>query len=364
MFINQMEPLIEKEEQDAVAQYMASGGWLTEHTKTQEFAKMIADYHKMKYGFIMANGTVSLVAALYACGVRAGDEVLVPAFTMVATANAVALLGATVKFVDINKDTLCMDFFAMRKAITPKTRAVIVVTINGRAPADLELFVPYCHDLGIWVIEDAAQSLGSKYRLEHLGTFGDIGSFSFSMPKIITTGQGGALITNNDMLAERIKKARDFGREKPGADHYLEQGWNFKFTDLQAVIGIEQMKKLDARLRRKWEIAELYHDLLRSVPGVHIPPYLSTGTVLWFIDILVDDRDGLQEYLASCSIGSRPFYPALPSEPVYNRKDESYPVAEYIAKRGLWLPSSLTLTDDQIRLICTAIMAYQTRRIT
>ena len=248
-FINQMEPLIEDEEINAVTDYMKSGAWLTEFGKTKEFARMIAEYTGSKYSYILSNGTVSLTTALWACGLKAGDEVLVPDFTMVATANAAVLMGCTVKFVDIDKSNLCMDFEQMKQSITDKTKAVILVTINGRYPENIQEFVNYCKENNIWLIEDAAQSLGSKVNGKHLGTFGDIGSFSFSMPKIITTGQGGALVTDNPILAENISKLRDFGREKPGADHYLTQGWNFKFTDLQAVIGIEQMKS--EKLRQK-----------------------------------------------------------------------------------------------------------------
>lgn len=361
MKIPQMEPLIEAEERQAVYDYMASGGWLTEHTYTKDFAKIIAEYTQSKYGYIMANGTVSLVAALYACGVRAGMEVIVPAFTMVATANAVELLGATVKFVDIEPQTLCMDFDKMVAAITPKTQAVIMVTLNGRHPSKIDWFVPYCHERGIWVIEDAAQALGSWYQGRALGTFGDIGSFSFSAPKIITTGQGGALITNNELLAENISKIRDFGREKPGADHYLTQGWNFKFTDLQAVIGIEQMKKLPQRIERKKQIMQLYFSLLRDTPGVSLFPAYHHGEVLWFMDIYIDDRDGLQAYLKNLGIGSRAVYPALPSEPVYGQNGEDFPIASTIARKGLWLPSSLTLKDEEISLICMAIYTYMVK---
>ena len=354
-FIPQMEPLIEKEEIDAVNSYMQSGAWITEHDKTKEFAHMIASYTNSRHAFITSNGTVSLTTALWACGLQAGDEVLVPDFTMVATANAAVLMGCTVKFVDITSDSFCMDFNKMMEAITEKTKAVIIVTINGRYPDNLDLFVPYCHNNGIWVIEDAAQSLGSFYKGQALGTFGDIGSYSFSMPKIITTGQGGALVTDNDVLAEKISKLRDFGREKPGADHYLTQGWNFKFTDLQAVLGIEQMKKLTPRVHKKLDIGHLYYTLLRNIKEITLPPIKFHDNPPWFFDILVENRMELQQYLKNNNIGTREFYPPLHSEPVYNRTNESYPVAENISKRGLWLPSSLKLTEQQIYYICEKI---------
>lgn len=361
-FINQMEPLIGKEERDAVNEYMNSGAWLTEFRKTKEFAEMIREYTKAEYCFITSNGTVSLTTALWCCGVKAGDEVLVPDFTMVATANSAVILGAEVKFVDINRKTLCMDFNKMKDAISEKTKAVMLVTINGRYPENIEEFVEYCREKGIWIIEDAAQSLGSKYKGKHLGTFGDIGSFSFSMPKIITTGQGGALITNNPELAEKISKARDFGREKPGADHYLTQGWNFKFSDLQAVVGIEQMKKLEKRVARKKEIGKLYFELLKDVKEIELIPTNFENTSPWFFDILVEDRENLKNYLKENGIGTREFYPALHSEPVFNRINENYPVAKEVGEKGLWLPSAVQLTDEQVEFICQKIKQYYNER--
>ena len=356
-FINQMEPLIEREEISAVNEYMASGGWLTEFQKTKEFGRMIGEYVGSKHSFILANGTVTLTTALWACGLKPGDEVLVPDYTMVASANAAILMGCKVKFIDIDRDNLCMDLDLMEKSIGPDTKAVMLVTINGRYPKDMAAFVSSCKRHGLWLIEDAAQSLGSKIDGKHLGTFGHIGSFSFSMPKIITTGQGGALVTDDDMLAERIGKLRDFGREKPGADHYLTQGWNFKFTDLQAVIGIEQIKKLPQRVERKKEIGRLYEKELSGLKGLELLPTNYTNTSPWFYEILVDDRDSLKEHLKNHGVGSRAFYPALHSEPVFAYSG-SYPVAEEIARKGLWLPSAVQLSDDQVLFICSKIRSY------
>lgn len=361
-FINQMEPLIEQEEKNAVNEYMNSGGWLTEFRKTKQFAEMIAEYTGAEYAYILSNGTVTLTTALWACGVGAGDEVLVPDYTMVATANAAKLIGCEVKFVDIDRKNLCMDFKKMQEALTDNTKAVMLVTINGRYPENIIEFVKYCKDRGIWVIEDAAQSLGSKVDGKHLGIFGDIGSFSFSMPKIITTGQGGALITDNSILAERIQKLRDFGREKPGADHYMTQGWNFKFTDLQACIGIEQMKKLPQRVVRKKEIGMLYEKLLKDLSQVEIIPTNYENTAPWFFDILVENREELIVFLNKCGVGTRPFYPPLHSEPVYAMDDKTYPTTEEIASKGLWLPSAVQLTDEQVKYICEMIKSfYQSR---
>jgi perosamine synthetase len=356
-FINQMEPLIEREEISAVNEYMSSGGWLTEFQKTAAFAQMIGEYVGAKHSFILANGTVTLTTALWACGLKPGDEVLVPDYTMVASANAAILMGCKVKFVDIDRENLCMDLNLMEKAIGPSTKAVMLVTINGRYPKDMLGFVNACKRRGLWLVEDAAQSLGSRIDGKHIGTFGHIGSFSFSMPKIITTGQGGALVTDDEDLAAKIKKLRDFGREKPGADHYLTQGWNFKYTDLQAVIGIEQMKKLPQRVTRKKEIGKLYERELSGVKGLEFIPTNYENTSPWFYDILVGDRAGLKDFLKSRGIGTREFYPALHAEPVFDYPG-SFPVAEEVARKGLWLPSAVQLSDEQVRYVCSNVKEY------
>ena len=356
-FINQMEPWFDECERNHLIEYMQSGGWVTEFRKTREFENMIAEYTESKFCSVVVNGTISLSLALQACGVGAGDEVIVPDYTMVATPNSVELIGAKAVFVDIDRDSLCMDFEKMKEAITDKTKAVMLVTINGRYPKNIEGFVSFCKEKNIWLIEDAAQSLGSRYNGKHLGTFGDIGSFSFSAPKIITTGQGGALVTDNEELFDRIKKIRDFGRERGGIDHYLIKGWNYKFTDIQAIIGIEQMKKLPWRVERKKEIAKLYEKLLEDIDQIEFIPTNYENTTPWFIDILIEDRSELMEYLKEKGVGTRDFYPPLHSEPAYGYTGD-YPVTEEISKKGLWLPSASKLTDSQVTFICDQIVSY------
>lgn len=358
-YINQMKPSFDESEAKSLYDYMKSGGWVTEFRKTEEFAEMIADYTGSKYCSIASNGTVSLSIALLACGIGKEDEVIVPDYTMVATPNAAELIGAKSVFVDINKLDLCMNFEEMKKAVTNKTKAVILVSINGRYPKQLEKIVTFCKEKGLYLIEDAAQSLGSFYKEKHLGTFGDIGSFSFSAPKIITTGQGGALITNNEALHQNIRRIRDFGRDKGGSDHYLVKGWNFKFTDIQAVIGIEQMKKLPKRVERKKELGMLYEKLLTGINGIELIMTDYENTAPWFFDILCQKREPLIEFLKKNNIGTRPFYPPLHSEPAYGYNG-NFEITEEISKKGLWLPSFINLTDQQVKYICSKIREFYT----
>lgn len=354
--INQIEPSTGREEKNAIVKYLDSGGWLMEFEKTRKFEKMIADFTGAKYCSVVSNGTVSLFLAMKALGIGRGDEVIVPNITMAATPNAVILAGAKPVFVDIEEKSLCLDVAKVRLAINKKTKAVMHVSLNGRA-GELVKLKSICEEKGIYLIEDSAQSLGSFYQGRHLGTFGVVGSFSFSMPKIITTGQGGALITNNKEVFDKIKKLKDFGRLQGGTDIYDEVGWNFKFTDLQAVVGIAQMGKLKKRIARKRKIYSLYKKFLSGVRGIKFIEFdLKEGTP-WSVDILADNRQALMDFLKKEGIGTRPIYPALNSQLAYKVKGE-YPIAERITQSCLWLPSSVLLKDNQIKFICNKIKNF------
>lgn len=356
-FINYMQPSYDEREINAVTKYINSGAWITEFKETRNFEALIASYTDSKYCSVMMNGTVTLIAALMAMGIKQGDEVIVPDFTMSATSHAAAMIGAKPVFVDVERDTLCMDFEKMKEAVSDKTKAVIFVDLNGRYSRRFEEIISLCREKDLWLIEDAAQALGSTYKGKALGTFGDVGSFSFSMPKIITTGQGGAVITASEDLYNKMLRIRDFGREKAGSDHYMTIGANFKFTDLQAVIGIEQMKKMPDRIKRKKDICKKYDSYLSEIKGISIFDNNYEDVAPCFYEVLCDKRDELIDYLKSKNIGARKFYPPLHSEPAYGI-EASYPVTEHISARGLWLPSSVLLTDEQIEYICGCVADF------
>jgi perosamine synthetase len=213
----------------------------------------------------------------------------------------------------------------------------------------------------LFVVEDAAQSLGSTSNGKHLGTFGNVGSLSFSAPKIITTGQGGALMTDSEDLFRKILLIKDFGRTRAGVDYHEVMGFNAKFTDLQAVIGIEQMKKLDWRAKRKIEIYKTYFDLLQGIEAIEFIETDLKETSPWFIDILVKkERSKLMAFLCEKGVGSRPFYPAIHTQPPYVWAKGNFEEAVKISEQGLWLPSSSFLKDDQIAFICSKIKEFCT----
>ena len=359
-FIPQMIPWFGVEEASAMNEYMNSGGFLMEFKQTQEFEQRVAEYTGAKHAVVVNNGTISLTMAGIVLGLQAGDDVLIPNYTMIATANSIKMIGCNPIFVDVCKETLCMDLEKAKSAITPKTKAIMFVNANGRYPKEgIDSFVKFTRDNNLVLIEDSAQALGSKYPDgRHMGTVGDIGSFSFSVPKVISTGQGGALVTNDDSLATKIRKLKDFGRSGGGNDIHDSIGWNFKFTDMQAVVGNEQMKKLPFRVERKKEILKRYIDNLSDVKEISFFNQDLENTTPWFIDIMISERrEELISYLKENGVGSRVMYPPINKQECYNVSGE-HKVSNTVGEFGLWLPSSGQLTDNEIDKVCESIRKF------
>ncbi|KEI71954.1 DegT/DnrJ/EryC1/StrS family aminotransferase [Endozoicomonas elysicola] len=358
-FIMQMRPLFGEEEKKAICEYMDEDGFITEFKRTEKFEQMIAEYTGAKHCVVVNNGTISLTLAAMAAGIKSDDEVIVPNYTMIATPNSVKMFGAVPVFVDVEPDTLCLDIEKVKSAITEKTKAIILVSANGRYPKPgINAFEKLASDNNLALIEDAAQSLGSYYPDgRHIGKAGVIGSFSFSAPKIISTGQGGALITDNDEIAYKLRRLKDFGRSGGGNDIHDSIGFNFKFTELQACIGIEQMKKLQLRVERKKEILSRYQHHLTGVDEVNFFDQDLECTTPWFIDVLVENRDALQLFLKESGIGTRVMYPPINEQEAYRVSGE-HPVSQSIGQKGLWLPSAVQLTDEQIDYVCGKIKEF------
>jgi perosamine synthetase len=360
-FIMQMQPWFGEEEKKAICDYMDEGGFITEFKRTEQFEHMIADYTGAKHCVVVNNGTISLTLAALGVGIEAGDEVIIPNYTMIASPNSIKMFGAVPVFVDVELETLCLDINLVEKAITAKTKAIMLVSANGRYPkVGIEAFEALAAKHNLILIEDSAQSLGSHYPDgRHIGRAGLVGSFSFSAPKIISTGQGGAIITDNDDVAKRLRRFKDFGRAGGGNDIHDSIGYNFKFTELQACIGLEQMKKVPWRVERKKEILRLYQQNLKNVSQIKFFDQDLENTTPWFIDVMADDRDAFIAYLKENAIGSRVMYPPITQQECYQIAG-SYPVSEMIGKNGLWLPSAGQLTDEDVNRICTAISNFYT----
>ncbi len=354
--IMQHRPTFEKEEALATYSYMMEDNFVTEHKKTEELEKMICNYVGCKQCIMTTSGTVAIILALMALNLNEGDEVIVPNYTMIATINAVKFLKLIPKIIDVDKDTFTLNCNEIMKNITEKTKTIIHVSLNNRY-TDMDAIVKLCNEKNLYLIEDSAQSLGCKINGKSLGTFGKIGCFSLSSPKIISTGQGGFCVTDDDGMAKKMNIIKNFGRRESGKDDFEVFGINLKFTDIQAVIGIEQIKKLDYRVKRMQEIYNLYYENLKNIVKMIEP--LNNEWVPWFVDIYIPDRDNLINFLKIHKIQTRPVYGEINKTNIYY-SDIVLPNSNYVCNNGLFLPSYITLDNNEILYICKLIRCWYT----
>lgn len=357
--ILQTRPLFGEQEAKACYTYLANPDhFYTEFKKTEELEKALCAVTGSKHCIMTVNGNIALILALMALGIQNGDEVIVPNYTMIASINSVTLVGATPVLVDVDPDTLTLSTAIIDAARTSRTKAIMHVSLNNRSQSMMEL-ARYCKEHGLLLLEDAAQSLGCKTEGQHYGTFGDIGCFSFSTPKIISTGQGGCVVTDRDDLAQKMRKIKNFGRISGGMDVFDSFGINFKFTDVQAVIGLEQLKKLPERVVRMRQMFDLYYDRLHSVAKMITPQ--EESWIPWFVDLFTPRRDALIAFLAKHHVQTRATYPEIHRTPMYSseaRSDAMFPVSQHVSAHGLFLPSHLLLTDRDIHYVCDLIQLF------
>jgi perosamine synthetase len=321
----------------------------------QEFAR----FCDARYGIATSNGTTALHLALVTLGIGAGDEVIVPTLTFIATTNAVTYTGARPVLVDSEPQTWNLDPARLEESITPRTKAIIPVHVYGH-PVDMDPVLEVARHYGLYVIEDAAEAHGAEYKGRKVGALGDIGCFSFYGNKIITTGEGGMLVSDDAQLAERAAALRDHAMSPEKRYWHFDVGYNYRLTNLQAAVGVAQMERIHELIAVKRRNAHYYNDLLREVRGITLPPEASWAkNVYWMYSILVEDssgvgRDELAAHLKERGIDSRPFFHPLHTMPPY-RQDISLPVAESLARKGLNLPSSAILQERDIERIVGAI---------
>lgn len=334
--------------------------FLNDGPLTREFERRVAERVAAPYGVAVTSGTAAIALALMAKGIGPGDEVVVPDLTFVATANAARLTGATVVLADVELHRFSLSREFVEGCLTARTRAVVSVDVNGRG-ADYRWLEPFCRRRNLALICDAAEAFGSKFDGRPLGSFGDAACFSFSPNKTITTGQGGMVVTGDQNLYHRLLELKDQGRRQRGTggdDLHPVMGFNFKFTDLQAAVGLAQLEVLDARIAYAQRRDQWYRDVLASMPGLTLPDFTSEiGEVRQWTDVLFDQRDALRREFGSRRIGVRAFWFPIYRQDTYRRKDNSFPNSGHISDRGLWLPSNFRITQEQIGWVADAIRA-------
>jgi perosamine synthetase len=358
-FIPVYEPSLGQLEEDLVLDAVRSG-WISSQGKyIQEFERKFASFCGVREGVAVSNGTVALHLALHSLGIGTGDEVIVPALTFVATANAVRYTGATPVFADVDPITWTINPESVQQLISPRTKAILPVHLYGHpAPMAQLLALAECNSLKI--IEDCAEAHGAKIGDQRVGSFGQINAFSFMANKIITTGEGGMLTTNDTQLAKYCRHLRDHAMYPERRYWHSEIGFNYRMINLQAAVGVAQMQRMDAILVRKRQIAHHYHSQLQGIRGITLPVELNGFTnVYWMYSILVNEdfplsRDELMTALRSKGIDSRPFFHPLDTLPAYFTENPCH-TALSLSKRGINLPSAPSLTDDQILYISATL---------
>lgn len=350
------EPWLGEEELTQITEVIKSK-WIAEGEKTREFEKLIATLCGTKHAVAVSNGTVALYIGLRVLGVGEGDEVIVPDFTFIASANSIKLAGATPVFVDIDEKTFNIDPQSTQRAITKRTKAIMPVHIYGQA-ADMDRVGEIARKHNLYIVEDAAQGIGVKFNGKPVGGFGDIGCISFYADKTITTGEGGMILTNDAKLAEQCILMKNQGRLRAGAYVHPHIGYNFRLSDLQAAIGLAQLSKLSTMIEMKKRNEKLYRQGLADVKGVEFPYIDPRGyNVPFRINILIDDPEGLQKFLEREGISSRRFFYPLHRQPCYNLEGE-FPNTEKAYERGLSLPSYVALSEQQILYVCEKIKSF------
>ena len=359
-FIPVAEPLLAGNELKYVTDCVQSG-WVSSLGKyVRDFEEQFAAFCGTRYGVATFNGTVALHLLMATLNIGPGDEVITPSLTYVATANAVRYTGATPVFVDSDPHTWNIDPNQVAKAITPRTRAIIAVHLYGH-PADMDALRTIADAHNLWLLEDAAEAHGARYKGRRVGGLGDAAVFSFYGNKIITTGEGGIIVTNNKAWADRAFFLENQGRYADNPYWHPEVGFNYRMTNIQAAIGLAQLEQIETMIAIRQRNAAHYNRRLVDAPGLTLPPAMEWAeNVYWMYSVVIEDefgldRDEVRTRLRAAGIDTRPFFYPLHTLPMY-QTGQSLPVAEELGRRGINLPSAATLTPEQIDYVCDTLL--------
>lgn len=358
------EPLVSDTEREFVLDCLRTG-WISSAGKyLEQFERGWADYCGMKHGIAVCNGTAALQIAVGLLDLNPGDEVIMPSFTIISCAQAVTKNGGIPVLVDSDPVNWQMDVSQIESKVTEKTRAIMAVHIYGH-PADMDPLMKVARANGLTVIEDAAEVHGAEYNGKKCGGLGDISVFSFYANKLITTGEGGMVLTHSRALAERAHSLRNLCFQNKRRFLHNELGHNFRMTNIQAALGVAQLERIESIVDRKRSIAQAYSKRLKDLSGIMLPveePWAKS--VYWVYGVVLEEDTGMTsaqfaQRLFEQGIETRPFFLGIHEQPVFHKmgffRDERYPVAERLARQGLYLPTGLTIQETEIDNVCDAV---------
>lgn len=367
------EPLFGDEEMANVTESLRTGWISSSGPFIEAFETAWAEYCGMSHGVAVSNGTTALQVAVACLDLEPGDEVILPTFTIISCAQAVIYNGGVPVLVDSEPRTWCMDVDQVEAKITARTKAIMPVHIYGH-PVDMDPILGLAQRHGLSVIEDAAEAHGALYLTERgrpeelwkrCGGLGDISTFSFYANKLVTTGEGGMILAQDARLAERARSIRNLCFRSDRRFYHTELGNNFRLTNVQAAIGLAQVGRIEQTVERKRRMGQAYSRQLGALSGLQLPveePWAKQ--VYWMYGIVMDesteiDAVEMSRRLADRGIGTRPFFLGMHEQPVFHKmglfRREAYPVAERLARLGLYLPSGVGLTEEQIDRVCRAV---------
>ena len=359
------EPLLNGNEKKYLNECIDTGWISSEGSFIKKFEEKFAARVGRKHGISVTNGTAAIDTMVEVLGIGPGDEVILPTFTIISCILQIIRSGATPVLVDSDPVTWNMDVSQIEAKITPRTKAIMIVHIYG-LPVDVDPVLDIAQKHGLKVMEDAAEMHGQTYKGAPCGSFGDISTFSFYPNKHITTGEGGMIVTDDEEIAETCRSLRNLCFQPKKRFVHERLGWNLRMTNIQAALGLAQLERLDEFVRLKRAMGKLYTELLSSIVSIQLPlPRTSyADNIYWVYSIVLKDEvpfdaEMAMKKLATKNIGTRPFFWPLHEQPVFRKTGlctkENYPVAERIARRGLYIPSGMALTEQQINLVAEAM---------
>ena len=354
-------PIINLKETKKKLYSVLNSNFINEGKQTKQFENKICKFLKIKYAVTTTSGTTALFLALKAAGIKENDDVIVPNITFPATANAIKMAGGNPVLVDVDPVNILINENSLKKKITKKTKFLVPVHISGRG-SNIKKIIKLCKKKSIKVIEDAAEAFGSKINNKNLGSFGIAGCFSFAPNKIITTGQGGVVVTNNKHIYKKLKILKDQGRIGPttgGEDKYVSNGYNFKFTNIQASLGLSQIKNIEWRKKKLNQIHNYYLKNINQNKYFKIIKFkIKNGEIPLWTDVWCANRDKLYKFLKSRNVVCRYYWKPLNVTYPYLESFSGLKESKKLQKKLMWLPSSLSMSIKDQKKVCNLINSF------